>query len=73
METADEIVRAHRLWETFQVNKMGMNEEQIHQEAERLEHKLTRDIVDEVDENSVILLDPHGSPIPPKNLYLKNH
>ncbi|MBK6783858.1 MAG: metal ABC transporter permease [Saprospiraceae bacterium] len=67
VETADEIVRAHRLWETFQVNKMGMNEEQIHQEAERLEHKLTRDIVDEVDEKlGYPSLDPHGSPIPPK-------
>ncbi|MBK7524756.1 MAG: hypothetical protein IPI53_11540 [Saprospiraceae bacterium] len=44
-----------------------MNEEQIHQEAERLEHKLTRDIVDEVDEKlGYPSLDPHGSPIPPK-------
>jgi ABC-type Mn2+/Zn2+ transport system permease subunit/Mn-dependent DtxR family transcriptional regulator len=67
LESAEEIVRAHRLWETFQVTKMGMNEEQIHQEAERLEHKLTKDIVDEVDEKlGYPSLDPHGSPIPPK-------
>ncbi|MFZ1703433.1 MAG: iron chelate uptake ABC transporter family permease subunit [Saprospiraceae bacterium] len=66
-DVAEEIVRAHRLWETFQVNKMGLNNEQIHPEAERLEHKLTPDIVDEVDEKlGFPSTDPHGSPIPRK-------
>jgi ABC-type Mn2+/Zn2+ transport system permease subunit/Mn-dependent DtxR family transcriptional regulator len=66
-DAGQEIVRAHRLWETFQVDKMGMNQEQIHSEADRLEHQLTRDLVDEVDEKlGYPTTDPHGSPIPPK-------
>lgn len=62
---ANRLVRAHRLWETYMVQQMGMTEEQIHEEAERLEHLLTDDILDEVDEKlGYPVLDPHGSPIP---------
>ena len=64
---ANRLLRAHRLWETYLVDKIGMTENQIHLEAEDLEHHLTEDILDQVDE---ILgypdTDPHGSPIPPK-------
>lgn len=72
-EMGDQLVRAHRLWEAYQVNKLGMDTEQIHDEAERLEHVLTQDILDEVDEKlGFPTTDPHGSPIPPKNHYLAN-
>jgi ABC-type Mn2+/Zn2+ transport system permease subunit/Mn-dependent DtxR family transcriptional regulator len=66
-EKAEKLVRAHRLWESYQVNKMGLTEGQIHDEAERMEHLLTDEMVDEVD--GVLgypTADPHGSPIPPK-------
>ncbi len=64
---AQKLVRAHRLWESYQVNKMGLQEGQIHDEAERLEHHLTHDILDEVDEVlGYPTEDPHGSPIPKK-------
>jgi len=72
-EMGDQLVRAHRLWEAYQVDKLGMDTEQIHEEAERLEHVLTEDILDEVDEKlGFPTTDPHGSPIPPKNHHLQN-
>lgn len=64
---ARRLVRAHRLWETYLVDQMGLTAEQIHEEAEKYEHLLTEDILDEVDEVlGFPTLDPHGSPIPKK-------
>jgi len=63
-QNADSLVRAHRLWETYLVNKTGLNEGQIHPDAERLEHLLPEEMVDEVDkELGFPKADPHGSPI----------
>lgn len=67
IEKAEELVRAHRLWESYQVNKMGLKEGEIHDEADRLEHWLSEEILDEVDgELGFPDHDPHGSPIPQK-------
>ena len=67
-EKANEIIRAHRLWETYLVRKAGMTEQQIHDDAEAQEHWLPEELLDEIDE---VLgfpdKDPHGSPIPPKS------
>lgn len=69
-ELGHDLIRAHRLWETYQVNTMGLNSEQIHTEADRLEHHLTKEILDEVDKNlGYPKHDPHGSPIPEKKVY----
>jgi len=66
-EKAEELVRAHRLWESYQVNTMGLQEGQIHDEADRLEHLLTDEMIDEVDKKlGYPTSDPHGSPIPQK-------
>jgi len=66
-QKADSLVRAHRLWESYQVSSMGLSEEQIHEEAEILEHHLSEDILDQVDQKlGYPSTDPHGSPIPPK-------
>lgn len=60
-----QLVRAHRLWETYLQQQVGLNEDQIHDEAERLEHLLTEEFLDEVDrELGYPTEDPHGSPIP---------
>ncbi len=63
----EKLVRAHRLWETYLVDKVGLSEEQIHDEAEKMEHHMSSEFLDEVDH---ILgypeTDPHGSPIPQK-------
>src|SRR5690606_17551981 len=67
IERGNAIIRAQRLWETYQVDKMGMNQEHIHPDAERLEHTLTPDLVNEVEEKlGFPKTDPHGSPIPPR-------
>jgi len=69
---ADGLVRAHRLWESYQVGQMGLKEGQIHDEADRLEHHLTEEILDEVDQKlGYPEMDPHGSPIPRKSLSMK--
>ncbi len=61
------LVRAHRLWETYLVEELGLSSEQIHEEAEKYEHILTEDILDEVETKLHFpVLDPHGSPIPQK-------
>jgi DtxR family Mn-dependent transcriptional regulator len=62
------MIRKHRLWETFLVDRVGMRSDQIHMEAERLEHILTDQIVDEVEQKlGFPTKDPHGSPIPQKS------
>ena len=62
---AQQLVRAHRLWETYLVNQVGLSENQIHEDAERFEHFLTTEMLDEVDrELGYPEKDPHGSPIP---------
>lgn len=67
LKAARKLVRAHRLWETYLVNKVGLSAEQIHEDAEKYEHLLTDEILDEVDKTlGYPALDPHGSPIPTK-------
>jgi len=72
VQAANALVRAHRLWESYQVTSMGLGEGQIHDEADRLEHHLTEEILDMVDVKlGYPDTDPHGSPIPKKELSLK--
>jgi ABC-type Mn2+/Zn2+ transport system permease subunit/Mn-dependent DtxR family transcriptional regulator len=65
IQQANKLVRAHRLWESYLVEKIGMDESEIHEEAERLEHHLSNTLIDEVDQSlGYPEKDPHGSPIP---------
>ncbi|MDB4286100.1 metal ABC transporter permease [bacterium] len=67
IEKGYDLIRAHRLWETYLVEKMGLSVDQIHENAEKYEHILTDSLVDEVNEKlGFPELDPHGSPIPPR-------
>jgi len=64
---AEQLVRAHRLWETYQVKKMGLSSDQIHNEADLIEHHLSEELLDEIDrELGFPTKDPHDSPIPTK-------
>ena len=64
---AIQLVRAHRLWESYLAGRVGLSEAQIHEDAEILEHLLPEELLDEVDKTlGYPETDPHGSPIPPK-------
>jgi ABC-type Mn2+/Zn2+ transport system permease subunit/Mn-dependent DtxR family transcriptional regulator len=68
IERATALVRAHRLWETYLAQQVGLKAEQIHEDAEHFEHLLTEDMLDEVDrELGYPKRDPHGSVIPGKH------
>lgn len=67
IDKANQLVRAHRLWETYQVNRMGLHTDQIHNEADQIEHFLSEELLDEIDkELGFPTKDPHDSPIPTK-------
>jgi ABC-type Mn2+/Zn2+ transport system permease subunit/Mn-dependent DtxR family transcriptional regulator len=60
---AIEMVRAHRLWETYLADRTVLDNETVHVEAERLEH--AHDLSDQLDELlGQPTVDPHGSEIP---------
>ncbi|MBK8450137.1 MAG: hypothetical protein IPL42_09025 [Saprospiraceae bacterium] len=62
---ANQLIRAHRLWETFLVEELGLNEDQIHNDAEDIEHHLSEEDLHRLDEQlGYPEIDPHGSPIP---------
>jgi DtxR family Mn-dependent transcriptional regulator len=59
------IIRKHRLWEVFLVNKLGYKWDEIHDIAEQLEHIQSTDLIERLDaflEHPQF--DPHGDPIP---------
>ncbi|MBB6428541.1 metal ABC transporter permease [Algisphaera agarilytica] len=63
---AETMVRAHRLWETYLADRMGVSPEEVHDEAERLEH--AHDLAERLDETlGRPDVDPHGSAIPRRN------
>lgn len=64
-ERAQELIRAHRLWERYLVDREGMAIEEIHGEAHRREHSMTADELEHLDaELGYPAWDPHGHAIP---------
>ena len=62
------IIRKHRLWETFLVNKLGFDWAKVHSIAEQLEHINSEELIDKLDEFlNFPKYDPHGDPIPAKD------
>lgn len=62
-----EMLRHHRLWETFLSAKLGMPWHEVHAEADRLEHALSESLEDRLDDAlGHPTVDPHGAPIPTK-------
>ena len=65
---AIQIVRKHRLWEFFLVEKLNFGWEEVHEMAEELEHISSEKLVDRLDEFlGFPKSDPHGDPIPDSN------
>lgn len=63
-----EVIRHHRLLETYLARAMGISWDRIHEEAEQLEHALSEFLEQRIDELlGHPTLDPHGSPIPAKD------
>jgi DtxR family Mn-dependent transcriptional regulator len=59
------IVRKHRLWETFLVNKLNFSWDEVHDIAEQLEHIQSPLLIERLDEFlGFPKSDPHGEPIP---------
>lgn len=59
------VIRKHRLWETFLVQKLGFNWDEVHEVAEQLEHIHSTRLINKLDEFlGYPKVDPHGDPIP---------
>lgn len=62
------IVRRHRLWEVFLLQKLGYQWDEIHDIAEELEHIKDSSLADRLDQFlGFPEYDPHGDPIPKAN------
>ncbi len=60
-----QVIRKHRLWETFLVQTLGFNWDEVHEVAEQLEHIHSARLIDKLDEFlGYPKVDPHGDPIP---------
>jgi DtxR family Mn-dependent transcriptional regulator len=59
------IVRKHRLWEVFLVEKLNFSWDEIHEVAEQLEHIKSKKLITQLDAFlGYPTHDPHGDPIP---------
>ncbi len=59
------VIRKHRLWETFLVEKLGFSWDEVHEVAEQLEHINSPRLIEKLDEFlGYPKVDPHGDPIP---------
>jgi DtxR family Mn-dependent transcriptional regulator len=62
------VIRKHRLWEVFLVEKLDFTWDEVHEIAEQLEHIESEKLIDRLD---ALLdypeFDPHGDPIPDKS------
>jgi len=66
------IIRKHRLWEVFLVDKLGFRWDEVHDIAEDLEHIQSEPLVNKLDAYlGYPKADPHGDPIPDENGKLK--
>lgn len=70
-QVALEIIRHHRLLELYLHKELGFSWDQVHDEADRLEHVISERLEERI---SLILgdpvIDPHGEPIPSREFHL---
>jgi len=60
-----QIIRKHRLWETFLHDKLHFSWDEVHEVAEQLEHIHSQKLIDRLDGYlDYPQFDPHGDPIP---------
>ncbi|WP_307218329.1 metal-dependent transcriptional regulator [Microbacterium sp. SORGH_AS_0888] len=64
-QVAVAVVRRHRILETYLVRRLGLTWDQVHEEADRLEHAVSDLVLDRMDAAlGHPARDPHGDPIP---------
>ena len=67
-KVAVNIIRRHRLWEYFLVEKLHFKWDEVHEMAEEMEHISSNELIDRLDEfMGFPTRDPHGDPIPDCN------
>ena len=68
-KVALEVIRHHRLLELYLAETLGVDVDEVHGEAERLEHALSEELEERIDKAlGFPTHDPHGDPIPDANL-----
>jgi DtxR family Mn-dependent transcriptional regulator len=64
-----EVIRHHRLLELYLAETLGVHVDDVHDEADRLEHAISEELEERIDEAlGFPTHDPHGDPIPDANL-----
>ncbi len=67
--SALEMLRHHRLLERYLADRLGLTLDEVHAEADRLEHALSEELEAKIDaELGYPTRDPHGDPIPDREL-----
>lgn len=65
---AVQVIRKHRLWETFLYTKLDFTWDEVHEVAEQLEHIQSEKLIEKLDKFlDYPRFDPHGDEIPSKN------
>lgn len=73
-ETAIKVIRKHRLWEVFLVEKLDFTWDEVHDVAEQLEHIKSEKLTQQLDKFlGFPKRDPHGDPIPDAHGNFKVH
>jgi DtxR family transcriptional regulator, Mn-dependent transcriptional regulator len=68
-KVALEVIRHHRLLELYLADTLGLSVEDVHAEADRLEHVISEEFEQRIDQAlGYPTHDPHGDPIPDANL-----
>ena len=68
------IIRRHRVLELFLIEKLGFGWEDVHAEAERLEHAASETLIDRMARAlGEPGFDPHGAPIPTRDGAIETH
>ena len=68
-KVALEVIRHHRLLELYLAETLGVHVDEVHDEAERLEHVISEELEERIDKAlGFPTHDPHGDPIPDANL-----
>lgn len=71
---AKNMVRRHRIWETFLHKVLSMPWDKVHDEAEKLEHSSSDELINKIEEYLHFPeTDPHGYPIPDRKGIMPKH